>query len=126
MILLVDPGQLAVRVDRPSISANAGQQVPLEVQVGRGQDISGPVTIELIVPEHMRGVSAKPLVMGAAKSSGVLQIVFDKGSLGPWNMPLTVRATATKNGYPYTAEDQLEVVGDRGKPPIPNPVAGAE
>lgn len=113
IIVLVDPGQLDVQLARRSVTAKRGTQNSVRVRVGRGQGIAGPVRVELVIPEHVRGVSAKALQIPADEEEGAIQLRFADESLGPWNMPLVVRATAMKDGHPYTAESKLTVVPER-------------
>ncbi len=109
IIALVDPGQLAVRVVPASLLAENGTEAELAVEIGRGKGIAGPVEIQLVVPDHIRGVHAPPVTIAAGQSSGRLRLRFDGESLGPFNMPLTVRATAHAGAYPYLAEDKVDV-----------------
>ena len=113
VIVLVDPGQLDVRLDHKSMTASPGAERSLKVTVGRGQGITGPVGVELILPEHCQGLSARKLEIPADIDHGTLQLHFAENGLGPWNMPLAVRATAMRDGLPYTAEAKLSVVPDR-------------
>jgi hypothetical protein len=110
VIVLVDPGQLALRLERASLVAAARSTADIPFHLGRGQGMEGPVEIRLILAEHMQGLTAEPVVLAANESEGTLRLVFTDGPLGPWNMPLTVRATATLDGHPYTAEATLDVV----------------
>lgn len=121
IIVLVDPGQLDVQITRKSIAAKRGTQSEVPVSVGRGRGITGPVQIEVIVPDHIRGVSAKTIAIPADQDDGMIQISFAQESLGPWNMPVVVRATAMKDGHPYTAEANLAIVPPRDSA-NPNPV----
>jgi hypothetical protein len=72
--------------------------------------MAGPVEIRLVLPEHMKGLTCEPVMLAANESEGKLQLSFADSLLGPWNMPLTVRATAMRDGSPYTAEATLAVV----------------
>lgn len=112
IIVLVDPGQLDVRLNRTSVRAAPGGEVDVLVTVGRGQGISGAVIIDLIAPEHIDCVQASPLRIGADQHSGVLKLKFDKEPLDPFNMPLTIRATASVSSAQYTAERPISVVVD--------------
>lgn len=111
IIVLVDPARLSVGTRRPSIRAEAGGEVRVPVEVGRGAGLSGPVTVELVVPGHIRGMTSQPLTVPAGEREAVLRIQFARGGLGPFNMPLTIRATTTdERGRPVTAEAELTVV----------------
>jgi hypothetical protein len=87
--------------------ATKGQSTDLNIEVARGAGITGPIQVELIVPQHMRGISSSPAIIPAGISATVMQLRFAANELGPFNMPLTVRATATVNGHPYLAESKV-------------------
>ena len=113
VILLVDPGQLDVKVQPQSVVWNAGQTQDLEIKLGRGQGLSQAARIEVIVPPHMKGVQAEPLVIPAGENRGALKIRYSSELHGPFNMPLTVRATVMVNQHPYTAEQKFEIISSR-------------
>lgn len=113
VILLVDPGQLDVKIQPRSVAWSPGATLDLAVQLGRGQGLDGAARVELVVPSHIQGVHADPLIIPAGKTRGVMTIVYDKTGHGPFNMPLTVRATVPVNREPYTAERKLDVFAPR-------------
>lgn len=108
IIVLVDSSQLSVNCETPSVQANPGGLRDVTIRIARGQGISKNVKLELIVPEHIQGVAADPVVTG--KPIAKLRIRFTSGRLGPFNMPLVVRVTAKRKGLPYTSEAKLQVV----------------
>ena len=110
IIVLVDPGQLDVRLNRTSVKALQGGEAELVVTVGRGQGITGDVQIELIAPRHIDCVHASLLQIASDQNTGVLKLAFANGPLNHFNMPLTIRATARVNGTAYTAERQITLV----------------
>lgn len=112
IIVLVDPGQLDVRLNRTTVKATMGGEAELLVTMGRGQGVSGAVKIELVAPEHIDCVQAMPLQIASDTQSGVLKLKFADGPLGLFNMPLTIRATAIVNGFIYTAEERITVVAE--------------
>jgi hypothetical protein len=65
----------------------------------------------LILPDHVRGLTAEPVVVAADQSRGELTLKFAEGA-GPFNMPLTVRATLAGDGGPAVAETKIEVVSE--------------
>ena len=105
----VDPGQLAIRVAPKSLLAKPKDQVELQVNVGRGNGIDGSVRVELIVPSHIRGISSSPAEIPDGESAAKIPIRFTATDLGPFNMPLTIRATARVDGRAYLAEVPLDV-----------------
>lgn len=110
IIVLVDPGQLDVRLNRTSVKAVQGGEAELVVTVGRGQGITGEVQIELIAPRHIDCVHASLLQIASDQNTGVLKLAFANGPLDHFNMPLTIRATARVNGTAYTAERRITLV----------------
>ena len=106
----MDPGQLDVRLNRTSVKGSPGGEAEVLVTVGRGQGVAGEVTIDLVAPEHIDCVRASPLQIESDKQSGVLKLKFANGPLGPFNMPLTIRATASVAGSAYTAEKPISVI----------------
>lgn len=110
IILLVDPGQLDVRLNRTSVKASQGGEAELVVTVGRGQGVTGDVQIELIAPKHIHCVHASLLQIPSDQNTGVLKLAFTNGPLNPFNMPLIIRATSRVNGTAYTAERQITFV----------------
>ncbi len=111
IVALVDPGQLSLEVSRRSIRETPGESATLAVQVGRGQGVKVPVRVELVVPEHIHGVSAEPITLLADQATGTFKIQFAADHSGPFNMPLLVRATAMKGeNDPVVVETKIEVV----------------
>lgn len=109
IIVLVDPGQLDLRLSRSSVKAVSGGETEVEVRVGRGNGVTGPVEVTLVTPKHIRCVTAEPLRLADDESVGGMKLKFAAG-LDPINMPLTIKATARVNGLAYTAEEAIDVV----------------
>jgi hypothetical protein len=113
IIALVDPGQLAVRVAPASLLALPGEEVELKVTVGRGNGIRCPVRVELIAAEHIRGIQSTPIEIPDGATTAKIPLRFDGADIGPFNMPLTIRATAKVDGQTYQAETTVDVVARR-------------
>ncbi len=110
LVAVVGPGQLALELERTSLQAGPGKSVTLPVRIRRGQGLQGPVRIELIVPGHMRGMAATALEVPAGQERGELVLRCRQRLEGPFNMPLTVRASLVHAGHPVLAEAPLEVI----------------
>jgi hypothetical protein len=113
MVAVVEPGPLEIDVGRPSLAAGSGKSVTLPLRVVRGKGVSGPVTVELVIPPHIRGLTVEPLVISAGKEQGNLALRFATGPLGPFNMPLVVRATLAGRAGPVVAEAPVEILAGR-------------
>ncbi|MFO0806307.1 MAG: PPC domain-containing protein [Gemmataceae bacterium] len=109
MIMVVGPGRLDVFLDKLTVRAEPGAEVRVPVRVTRARELSGPATVEAVIPEHWRGVTAAKLTIPADKSTGELVLKFGP-DCGPFNLPLVVRAAVETKATPITAEAKLEIV----------------
>jgi hypothetical protein len=109
IIAVVETGRLGVEAEKESVVAARGRTVAVPVKVSRSKSLSGPVKVELILPGHLRGVSAEPVVVAADQSRATLNLHFADAA-GPFNMPLLLRATLTDATGPVVAETKVEVV----------------
>jgi hypothetical protein len=110
VIAVVEPGRLEVEPDRTSLIAVPGKTVKLAVGVARGKGLKGPVKLELVVPAHLRGISATPVIVPANQQTGRLLIRFARSLKGPCNAPLVIRATVMESKDPVVGEARLEIV----------------
>jgi hypothetical protein len=110
VIAVIEPGQLGVEVDRPAVRAAPGRSVALPVRVTRGKSLQGPVKLELIVAEHLHGVTADPVVVPADKGAAEVAVRFAADVHGPFNLPVVIRATATDKGEPVVGEVKVEIL----------------
>jgi hypothetical protein len=109
LVAVVGPGLLALETDRTSYRAEPGKSFTITAKIQRGQGIQGPVELELIVPGHLRGVSANKATIADKANRGELRISCALDMTGAFNMPLIVRATLRHNGEPIVAEAKLDV-----------------
>ena len=109
LVAVVGPGMLALEVDKTAYTATPGKSFAVAVRVKRGQGIEGPVELTLIAPAHMQGLKAAKATIAAKTDGGELVIHCTKKLSGPFNMPLTLRATLMRNGDPLIAEVRLDV-----------------
>ena len=111
IIVLPAPGRIGIDTPRDSLVARPGGTVKVPIRITRATGAKTPVTVELVVPQHIRGVSAKPVSLPANADTGTLSVRFAAKGLGPFNMPLLLRATILDSrGHPLIGETPLEVV----------------
>lgn len=108
LVALVAPGPLRVLTDRKSVAAAPSSEVVVEIQLKRDRSITSPIKLELLVPKHMRDVSAEAITLPAGTDSGQVRIRIG-ASPGPFNMPVRLRATAEKDGAPILGESEIEL-----------------
>jgi hypothetical protein len=110
LVAVIEPGRLGVERDRATLRAEPGKTVELAVRVSRGKGLVGPVKVELIVPEHLHGLGGGPVEVAAGEARAVLPIHFAADASGPYNMPVTIRATLLDGGKPVVAETRVEIL----------------
>jgi hypothetical protein len=110
MVTIVSPERMTLVLEPSSVLAEPGKSTVVHVRVVRGQQLTGVVRVELVCPRHIQGVAAAPATIESTKSGTDLRLRFADGALGPFNMPLAVRATGTDSrGYPVIAESPLPI-----------------
>jgi len=111
-IAVIGANQLSLVLKESSVSvpATGVSEVAVPVSVKRGEKIPGTVKIELLTPAHIQGVSAAAVTMPADRNEEVLRVRFAEANRGPFNMPLTIRATIMHEGFPVFTEARLEVI----------------
>jgi hypothetical protein len=112
IVIRVSSGLLSLAADRESILAQPGGTSTIRVSVSRDPAHPAPVNLELVVPPHIHGVKAEPVLLSAGQSAGSLVIEFAP-ECGEFNMPLVVRATSAGASGPAVAEARLEIVAQR-------------
>ena len=76
MIAVVETGLLGLETGQTSLAVRPGKTAELSVSIRCGKGLTGPVKVELLVPKHIKGVSAKPLSLGSSATRGALTITF--------------------------------------------------
>ena len=110
IIVLVDPGRMSLRLEQDSLLAEAGTVAELPFEVQRAADLQGPVTVELIVPQHIHGIQCDAVILKGNAATGTLRLQTAAGGAGPFNMPLLVRATVGSGPQLAHAEADLTLV----------------
>ena len=111
IVAFVEPSQLALLANPRSLLVRDPASVyEVQISLKRGTGINGPVVVELIVPDHIQGIFAEPITVAKDSNEGTLRVKLTNGPKGPFNMPLLIRATAQVKGFPYLAEEHLDVV----------------
>ncbi|HEY7309894.1 MAG TPA: PPC domain-containing protein [Gemmataceae bacterium] len=113
VIAVVETGRLGIETDRHSLAAAPGGQATLTVRVSRGKGLAGAVKLELVQPEHMHGVKAEPVVIASDQVRAAFTMHFASAELGPFNMPVVLRATLNTAAGPAIAETKLEIVPEK-------------
>lgn len=113
IIAVVETGRLGLETDRSSIPAVSNGAVSLMVRVRRSQGMKGPVKLELIWPKHMHGIDAEPVTVAAEQTQAIFPLHFAAEKLGPFNMPVVLRATLSDAAVTAIAETKVEIVADK-------------
>jgi hypothetical protein len=110
IVAVVEPGRLGLETERTSLVVEAGRTVAVPVHVHRGKGLAGPVKLELVVPPHLHGIRAAPVEVPADQDGGTLTLAVAASARGPYNMPVTVRATVLDRGEPVVAETSVDLL----------------
>lgn len=110
IIAIVTAARLSVEIEPATLRLAPQSMREIGVRVRRGSELADqPVRVELVVPRHMKGISAEPVELAAGQEQAVLSLRLAE-LVGPVNMPLVVRATTLGPGDPHTGEAKLELV----------------
>ena len=116
MISIVDPGRLAITLERRSLPVIAGQSAKLAFRLQRSAGLAHPTQVELVIPPGVRGIKSQPVTVAAGEQSGILELTFDADAMGPFLAPLTVRATTLDDRkLPVINDASLELVARPAK-----------
>jgi hypothetical protein len=107
--LIIGPGPLSIEADPATVMPATESPVDVAIQLDRDAAAMGPVKLELVVPRHIHGATAEPIMVAAGGTEGTLRIRF-AADAGPFNAPLTVRAEHGAGLERVVAETTLEVV----------------
>ena len=119
IIVLTAPEEFSVQIEIPAVRAVPGESVNVPLQVGRASHLRNPAVIEVVPAKHIKGVVTEPVTVPAESSKATLKVAFEKGPLGPFNVPLLIRAkTMDDRGQPVVYETSLEVVCDIEPAPV--------
>jgi hypothetical protein len=108
IICRVSPAQLQVTAPSATVvKPAASAEIPVSVQ--RGNDVRGPVRVELIVPAHVLGISAEPIVLAADAEQATIEVRFAADAVAP-NVPLLLRATCGEGEQRVVGETEIELI----------------
>jgi hypothetical protein len=105
-------GPLAIEADRTSVALTPDEPAEVLVRVTRDDALKLPVTVELLVPDHVNGVESDVVTIPAGDDQAVFRIRITDVA-GPFNMPFAIQGTirltepATVRGRPLRAGDAV-------------------
>jgi hypothetical protein len=109
LIAIVTAAPLRIALDRSSYAIEPSSELAIPIAIKRDASVSGPIRLELIVPAHMEGIAAEPVIVPAGEESAEIRLRA-AAVPGPLNMPLTIRATTERGGDLLVAEEPIELV----------------
>ena len=72
--------------------------------------LKGDATVEIVLPNHLKGVSATPVSVSAEQKDGLIEIQFADTVDTVLNAPMILRATIRNSQGTHTAEDKIDLV----------------
>jgi hypothetical protein len=109
LIALVSPGPLRLSLPRAAWPCAAGQELVVPVQIHRDRALQGPVHLELVLPRHVRDVTAAAIDVPAGATTAEFRLQLGANA-GPFNQPLVIRGTSDHHGQPMVAEALIELI----------------
>lgn len=113
MVAVVEPGKLDIALERSSVTLNPGKIAEVAFQVARAKGLKGSVTVELILPNHIKGLRGDRVTLKKEETLGRMVVHCAEPLPGPINMPLVLRATLVYDGRPVIAEVKCDAVTAR-------------
>ena len=109
IICFVSPSLTSITSGIESVRFESGGHVEVPFTVNRGE-LSGDVKVEIVMPNHLKGVSATPVSVSSEENNGVIQIRFADTENIVVNAPVVLRATIRDEDGMHTAEDKIDLV----------------
>jgi hypothetical protein len=106
---VVTAAAMRLSLARRTYAIEPNHELQIPVAIRRDRSITSPVRLELIVPQHMRGIAAEPVEVPADSDQATLTVKLGPQP-GPLNMPLVIRATSQREGSSTVAEEPVELV----------------
>src|SRR5262249_3904016 len=76
IIAVIETGRLGLELGKGSLPATVGKAIELPFTIRRGKGLTGAVKVELLLPEHVKGVTAAAVELKATESKGKLILRF--------------------------------------------------
>ena len=100
---------LSLVVKQTSIFVQPNSTAEIQFNLQRDSRLTLPAKVEVIIPSHVNGVDADAVTLLPNDSKGILSLHIGSDP-GPFNMPLTLRATIIENDDPVVAEGTIVIV----------------
>ena len=102
-------GLLSLVVKQTSMFVQPNSTAEIQFNLQRDSRLTLPAKVEAIIPSHITGIDADAVTLLPTDSQGVLSLQIGPDP-GPFNMPITLRATIIENGDPVVAEGMIVIV----------------
>lgn len=110
IIVLVDPVRISIQLPSSTFVVNRGGSIEIPVKIVRGTGLAGEVRIHVSAPPHIKGWSARPIVVAANEDSGILTLHVDQKSSHVFNAPLVIHAVLKDaNDKPIRTESRISI-----------------
>ena len=109
IICFISPSLSSITSMVESARFEPGKNLEVPFTVNRGE-LKGEVLVEVVMPTHLKGVSATPVSVAANNNSGVIHIQFADTKNIVVNAPIVLRATIRDAAGMHTAEDKIDLV----------------
>ncbi len=104
----VSPSILTLSTDAVLLEAKPGQTLEVPLRIGRAPELTGPVTVEAVLPPDMKGISFNAITVNPSEESVRLLIQIAADANAGHHDRLRFRAVAQRSGHPVVAEATVE------------------
>ncbi len=109
IICFVSPSLSSITSTIESIQFVPGGKQKLPFTVNRGE-LKGTVVVDIVMPNHLKGVTATPVSIPPEKNEGVIEVLFADTENMVINAPIVLRATIRDAKGMHTAEKKVDLV----------------
>lgn len=105
----VSPSILTLTTDALLLEAKPGQTIAVPFRVGRAPELTGPVTVEAVLPGDMKGITASTRTVSHGQDDAKLTLQLASDAQLGHHDQIRFRATAERGGLPVIAEVAVEI-----------------
>jgi hypothetical protein len=109
IVVRVSPGILSLSAERDWLEAVPGRTAGVTLSLGRTRELTGPVTIEALLPEETRGITVTPVTVPEGQESVTIPLGLESGAWLGDDGRILFRASSRRGGHPVVAETAVRL-----------------
>jgi hypothetical protein len=109
IVVRVSPAILTLSAERDDLEAAVGRELLVGLRLARTRELSGPVTVEAVLPEDARGITARSVEVPEGQETVQMALKFAPGATLGDQDRLLFRASGRRGGHPVIAETSVRI-----------------